>query len=174
MYMACLRFGAFGCIRPLRSMFRCRFNRHSEKCTGCRSGGPVPHHFLPDTRDPEYTDWHRLSSRDDWGLFVHTFNELVSPDQYGKTHPEYYSLINGNRQPGTQLCLSNREVLAVLIANLKEKMAAKPGATYWSVSQNDNDQYCRCEPCTQLNAKYGGVPSGSILYFVNKVAKSFS
>ncbi len=52
-------------------------------------------------------------------------------------------------------------------------MAAKPSATYWSVSQNDNDQYCRCEPCTELNAKYGGVPSGSILYFVNDVAKAF-
>lgn len=126
-----------------------------------------------DTRDPEYTDWHRLSSRDDWGLFVHTFNELVPPDQYGKLHPEYYSLINGNRQPGTQLCLSNREVLAVLIANLKAKMTSKPGATYWSVSQNDNDQYCRCGPCTQLNAKYGEVPSGSILYFVNQVAQAF-
>ena len=126
-----------------------------------------------DTRDPEYTDWHRLSSRDDWGLFVHTFNELVPPDQYGKPHPEYYSLINGNRQPGTQLCLSNREVLAVLIANLKAKMTSKPGATYWSVSQNDNDQYCRCGPCTQLNAKYGEVPSGSILYFVNQVAQAF-
>ena len=126
-----------------------------------------------DTRDPEYTDWHRLSSRDDWGLFVHTFNELVPPDQFGKTHPEYYSLVNGNRQPGTQLCLSNREVLALLIANLREKMAAKSSATYWSVSQNDNDQYCHCEPCTQLNTKYGGVPSGSILDFVNKVAKAF-
>jgi len=126
-----------------------------------------------DTRDPEYTDWHRLSSRNNWGLFVHTFNELVPPGQYGKTHPEYYSLINANRQPGTQLCLSNPEVLAVLTANLKEKMASKPSAAYWSVSQNDNDQYCRCEPCTQLNAKYGGVPSGSILYFVNDVATAF-
>lgn len=126
-----------------------------------------------DTRDPEYTDWHRLSSRDNWGLFVHTFNELVPPDQYGKTHPEFYSLIDGNRLPGTQLCLSNREVLDVLTANLKTKMAAKPNAAYWSVSQNDNDQYCRCGPCTELNTKYGGVPSGSILYFVNDVAKAF-
>ncbi len=55
------------------------------------------------------------------GLFVHTFNELVPRDRYGKAHPEYFSLINGTRLPGTQLCLSNREVLAVLIANLKEK-----------------------------------------------------
>lgn len=126
-----------------------------------------------DTRDPEYTDWQKLSSQRDWGLFVHTFNELISPEKYGKTHPEYFSLINDNRFPGTQLCLSNREVLTVLISNLKEKIAQKPNATYWSVSQNDNDQYCRCEPCTQLNAKYGGVPSGSILYFVNEVAQAF-
>jgi len=126
-----------------------------------------------DTHDSEYTNWYRLSSRDDWGLFVHTFNELVPPAQYGKTHPEYFSLVDGNRLPGTQLCLSNREVLSVLIANLKEKMAAKPSATYWSVSQNDNDQYCRCGPCSELNTKYGGVPSGSILYFVNDVAKAF-
>lgn len=126
-----------------------------------------------DTDDPEYTAWHRLSSRDEWGMFVHTANALVPPEKYGNTHPEYFSLINGVRQPGTQLCLSNHEVYAVLTANLKERMAAKPNATYWSVSQNDNDQYCRCEPCTQLNAKYGGVPSGSILFFVNEVAKAF-
>lgn len=127
----------------------------------------------PDTRNPEYTAWHRLSSRDAWGLFVHTFNELVPPDQYGKIHPEYFSLINGNRQPGTQLCLSNRKVLELVITNLKAKIAVKPNATYWSVSQNDNDQYCRCEPCTKLNAQYGSVPSGSILCFVNGVAKAF-
>jgi len=125
-----------------------------------------------DTRDPEYTNWHRLSSREDWGLFVHTFNELVSPDEYGNSHPEYFSLIHGTRLPGTQLCLSNPEVLLVLIAHLKKKMAEKPEAHYWSVSQNDNDQYCRCGPCTELNQKYGGVPSGSILYFVNEVAKA--
>ena len=125
-----------------------------------------------DTNDPEYRDWYRLSSRSEWGLFVHTFNTLVSPDEYGKTHPEYFSLVNGKRLPGTQLCLSNSEVLAVLIANLKDKMAAKT-ATYWSVSQNDNDQYCHCDACAALNQKYGGVPSGSILDFVNKVAKAF-
>ena len=126
-----------------------------------------------DTLDPEYTNWQRLSSQSDWGLFVHTFNILIPPDKYGKTHPEYFSLVNGNRLPGTQLCLSNRDLLALMIVSLKEQMALKPGATYWSVSQNDNDQYCHCDPCTQINAKYGGVPSGSILEFVNNVAKAF-
>ncbi len=122
--------------------------------------------------DQEYSDWNKLSSRNDWGLFVHTFATLVPPQQYGQTHPEYYSLRNGERKPATQLCLSNQEVADVLVANLKKKIAEKPEATYWSVSQNDNDQYCQCDNCKALNEKYGGVPSGSIIYFVNKVAKA--
>lgn len=123
--------------------------------------------------DQEYTDWQKLSSRSDWGLFVHTFDTLVPEKKYGESHPEYYSLINGKRRPGTQLCLSNPEVLEVLTTNLRNKIAEKPAAKYWSVSQDDNDQYCRCENCTALNLQYGGVPSGSIVHFVNQVAKAF-
>jgi hypothetical protein len=122
--------------------------------------------------DQNYSDWHKLSSRQDWGLFVHTFGTLMPPKEYGKTHPEYYSLIKGIRSPGTQLCLSNEEVATVLIENLKKKIAEKPLPTYWSVSQDDNDQYCQCDNCKALNEKYGGVPSGSVIYFVNKVAKA--
>ncbi len=121
--------------------------------------------------DQEYSDWHKLSSRDDWGLFVHTFNTLVPQQEYAKSHPEYYSLIDGKRQPGTQLCLSNPEVLKLLVFSLKNKIQEKPAATYWSVSQDDNDRYCQCEGCKALNEKYGNVPSGSIIYFVNQVAR---
>ncbi|WP_276347883.1 DUF4838 domain-containing protein [Daejeonella sp. JGW-45] len=123
--------------------------------------------------DEDYTGWNKLSSRSDWGLFVHTFHTLIPAKEYGKTHPEYYSLIKGIRSPGTQLCLSNQEVADVLVTNLRKRIAEKPDATYWSVSQDDNDQYCSCDNCKALNEKYGNVPSGSILYFVNKVAKEF-
>jgi hypothetical protein len=95
--------------------------------------------------DQEYSDWHKLSSRDDWGLFVHTFNTLVPQQQYAKSHPEYYSLIDGVRRPGTQLCLSNPEVLRLLVASLKIKIKEKPNSSYWSVSQDDNDRYCQCD-----------------------------
>ena len=46
-------------------------------------------------RDSEYADWNKLSSSDSWGLFVHTFEVLVPPEKYGKSNPEYYSLIDG-------------------------------------------------------------------------------
>lgn len=126
-----------------------------------------------DMADQEYSDWHKLSSRSDWGLFVHTFNTLVPQQKYGKSNPEYYSYIEGKRHPGTQLCLSNPEVLKILVESLKQKIEEKPNATYWSVSQDDNDRYCQCEGCKALNEKYGNVPSGSIIHFVNQVAREF-
>lgn len=126
--------------------------------------------------DPEYTDWHKLNhdehgGRPAWGMFVHTFNSLVSPEVYFTDHPEYYALRDGKRIP-TQLCLSNPDVLKIVIQNLRKKMAANPGALYWSVSQNDNRQYCMCDKCRAIDEREGS-PSGSIINFVNQVAGQF-
>ena len=126
-----------------------------------------------DARDADYKSWHKLSSTDSWGMFVHTFEVLISPEKYGKTHPEFFSLIDGERNPVTQLCLSNEEVFKTLVAELNERIEKNPKAKYWSVSQNDNDKYCQCEPCNALNQKYGNLPSGSMVWFVNKVAREF-
>ncbi|WP_143308028.1 DUF4838 domain-containing protein [Chitinophaga vietnamensis] len=130
---------------------------------------------------PEYTDWHKLYNiynwqtqkyeYEDWGLFVHTFDILVPHTQYFSQHPEYYALVKGKRVP-TQLCLSNPDVFNILVSNLKKEMAKKPDAKYWSVSQNDNFDYCQCDNCTRINNREGG-PQGSIIAFVNKVAAQF-
>lgn len=126
--------------------------------------------------DAEYTAWHKLDhdekgGRPDWGMWVHTFNELVSPEIYYQDHPEYYSLVKGKRIP-TQLCLTNPEVLDITIQNLRSKIAQKPTALYWSVSQNDNRDFCTCDKCKAIDDREGS-PSGSIIHFVNKVADQF-
>ncbi len=128
------------------------------------------------TWDPEYIDWHKLShdergGRPDWGMWVHTFHALVPPEIYYANHPEYYSLVNGQRIP-TQLCLTNPEVLDVTIQNLRKKIAENPEAIYWSVSQNDNRDYCTCDNCKAVDEREGS-PSGSIIQFVNQVADLF-
>ncbi len=128
------------------------------------------------TWDAEYTDWHKLDhdpngARTDWGMWVHTFNELVPPQIYYKSHPEYFALVKGTRLP-TQLCLSNPAVLEITVQNLRKKIAQNPSAKYWSVSQNDNRDYCTCDSCKALDEREGS-PSGSIINFVNKVADQF-
>ena len=128
------------------------------------------------TWDAEYTDWHKLDhsptgERTDWGMWVHTFNELVPPKIYYQSHPEYFSMVKGKRLP-TQLCLTNPTVLEIAVQNLRKEIAQNPSAKYWSVSQNDNRDYCTCDNCKALDEREGS-PSGSILNFVNQVADQF-
>lgn len=129
-----------------------------------------------DTWDSAYTEWHKLDhgpngERPDWGMWVHTFNELLPPNIYYQEHPEYYAMVKGKRIP-TQPCLSNPTVLEIVIQNLRRKIAQDPNAKYWSVSQNDNRDYCTCDLCKKLDDQEGS-PSGSIVNFVNKVADQF-
>lgn len=126
--------------------------------------------------DDEYTAWHKLDrgaagKGKVWGTWVHTFSSLVPPDVYAEEHPEYYALRNGKRIP-TQLCLTNPDVLEITISSLRKSMARNPGATYWSVSQNDNKEPCTCDKCSAINDREGS-PSGSIINFVNQVAEQF-
>jgi hypothetical protein len=128
------------------------------------------------TWQAEYIDWHKLDhdekgNRNDWGMWVHTFNALVPPDLYFEEHPEYFAMVKGKRIP-TQLCLTNRNVLQITIQNLRKKIAARPEAKYWSVSQNDNRDYCTCDNCRAIDEQEGS-PSGSIINFVNQVADEF-
>ncbi|MEO8569520.1 MAG: DUF4838 domain-containing protein [Ginsengibacter sp.] len=128
------------------------------------------------TWDAEYTDWHKLDhdpdgGRPDWGMWVHTFNELVPPETFYQSHPEYFAMVKGKRLP-TQLCLSNPAVLEITVQNLRKKIAQNPSAKYWSVSQNDNRDFCTCDLCKALDEREGS-PSGSIINFVNQVADQF-
>jgi hypothetical protein len=128
------------------------------------------------TYHEEFSEWHKLDhdargGRPAWGSWVHTFNSLVPPEIYFKDHPEYFALRDGKRLP-TQLCLSNPEVLKITIQNLRKQIASNPVAKYWSVSQNDNRQFCMCDNCRAIDDREGS-PSGSIISFVNQVADQF-
>ena len=109
--------------------------------------------------------------------FVHTFDRLVPPTEYFETHPEYFSMIDGERSCKhlySQLCLSNPDVLAITVEKVKEWLRANPHAKIVSVSQNDSfviGSYCTCPACAAVDAEEGA-PSGSLIRFVNAVAEA--
>jgi hypothetical protein len=103
--------------------------------------------------------------------FVHTFYELVPPDIYFASHPEYYSEIDGERTGnGAQLCLTNAELVDVVAANARVRLQAEPQARIFSISQNDWYGNCQCARCRALDEAEGS-PSGAIVRFVNAVAE---
>lgn len=123
-----------------------------------------------------YADWHHMHTQADreglFGMYVHTFAKLLPPARYYDRHPEWYSLNNGRRSRDGQLCLSNPEVLEELCSKLADTMAALPQKRIWSVSPNDNYNACECRNCRHLDSVYGG-QSGTLLWFVNQVARRF-
>jgi hypothetical protein len=103
--------------------------------------------------------------------FVHTFFPLIPPKKYFKDHPEWFSEIDGKRvHERAQLCLTNEEMRAELVKNLKERLRNNPAATIASVSQNDWHGNCKCSKCAAIEEEEGS-PAGLMLRFVNAVAK---
>ena len=103
--------------------------------------------------------------------FVHTFNSLLSPDEFFDEHPEYFSLVDGKRQRNlTQLCLSNPDVVRIATERVKGWIKAHPEATIFSVSQNDVYNPCQCPECARIDAEEGS-HAGSLIRFVNQIAE---
>lgn len=123
--------------------------------------------------EKDYADWHKLDTHTgEWGLFVHTFKQLVPPEKYFKDHPEYFTKARSGRVPDAQLCLANPDVFRIVVQGLRERMQQQPHAKYWSVSQNDTFNPCQCDACRAIDSVEGS-PSGSLLTFVNRVADEF-
>lgn len=107
-----------------------------------------------------------------WGTWCHTFSLHVPPERYYDDHPEYFALVNGERVPDRQLCLTDESVLRIVVEDLEDRIAQQPEARYWSVSQNDCLGYCECERCSAIDEREGS-HMGSLLSFVNRVAAHF-
>lgn len=129
-------------------------------------------------KDPIYKLWFRLEDPQDAfvrGYWVHTFSRLLPASEFGESHPEYYSLIDGVRRPGnaSQLCLTHPDVLEIVAHRVDSIFKSHPESKMISVSQNDgNDTYCTCPTCRALDEQEGG-PTGSLIHFVNQLAQRF-
>ena len=103
--------------------------------------------------------------------FCHNIVFILSPDKYGKEHPEWYALWGGQRTLHPlyfQLCLSNKEMVQELTKNTLELFEQNPDADIVDLSIADCGIYCTCPECTKLTEKYG--QSGALLTVINAVA----
>lgn len=128
--------------------------------------------------DRDYRRWMRLENHKELfaaDMWVHTFNQILPAAVYGQSHPEYYSMINGKRQPGThsQWCLTNPQVFELVCQKIDSIFRANPDRHIISVSQNDgNDTYCQCPECRKVMDEEGAV-SGVYIRFLNRLAQRF-
>ena len=156
---------------------------------------PVTRHFVPvlELRDPYYydafvEDWslrNRTSSLKiplpaAWGGsqehtregVSHTFHVILPKEEFWEKHPEYFGQLNGARQP-SQLCLTNPDVLRLVIDRAKESLKLNPSARVISISQDDGVPMCQCTTCSAIDNAEGS-KAGALIQFVNKVAEALA
>lgn len=103
--------------------------------------------------------------------FVHTFYALVPPQRHYDAHPEYFSLVNGERlRSGGQLCLTNADVLDLVCREVADWLEQAPDARLVSISQNDWHGACECSACRAIDEAEGS-HAGTMVRFVNAVAE---
>ena len=102
--------------------------------------------------------------------FHHSFNDLVPPEEYFDTHPEYFSMVEGKRlKERSQLCLTNPDVVRLTVQGVKKWIRENPDCRVFSVAQNDWYNFCTCPACAAVDAEEGS-HSGTMIRFVNQVA----
>ncbi len=93
----------------------------------------------------------------------HNFNYWISGKEYAKTHPDFFAEINGKRiSPSTtkntlllseQLCTTNPELRAEIVANMLKYCEKNPEIKYISLIPNDGFGWCECENCQKFYDK---------------------
>lgn len=97
---------------------------------------------------------------------AHSLEYLVPPDKYFAEHPEYFPLIEGKRQAHGQLCLSNPDVLRIVVEQLKTR---DPNVEqYAAVSPNDHAGWCECDECKKMAEN----PAARMMLFCNRVVEA--
>ncbi len=117
-----------------------------------------------------------LAARDmDATLGHHSFRFLLPPEERFAEHPDWYALIDGERNPDGQLCTSNRAVIERVAERICELFSAHPTVEMFGLWPNDGFGWCECSECAG-NAQPSQLWQGharrtdTYLRFVNDVA----
>ncbi len=114
----------------------------------------------------------------DQRLINHSVSGLLPWSKYGAQHPEYFCLRDGKRPTKLlghqtyeiQPCFSNPEARRIMLGALREQIKREyPKWKGFSVSQDDNDEFCTCPDCAAKDEK-AGCHTGQLLDFVNWIA----
>ncbi|MFW5868345.1 MAG: DUF4838 domain-containing protein, partial [Armatimonadota bacterium] len=136
----------------------------------------------PGTENEDYQTWRMRNKMGGVRAEMrHNLGSIISVEEFGDTHPEYFPLQDGERNitsgHGWQPCTSNPQV--VQIAAEKARAAFDEDPDLWSYSLSPNDGWggwCECDECVALdppefrdNPRHG--KARRILVFANQVAE---
>lgn len=132
---------------------------HVPPALDAQSAPQFMEHDMRDGAELFYTANHARRFTRIWSRFGHQHPSAVPMKEYGKTHPEYFILTGGVRQPELsagdgQLCLSNAAVRELIYKHILAR--CDDGFDVVELGQADGFRPCQCQECAAL---YGIQPT---------------
>ena len=131
--------------------------------------------LLSGLRGEEQEIWARRQRQHGQIEFHHNLLKLFPPEQYTKTHPQFFPILKGqrylpatNRTAGWQPCFSAEGIVEEAVKNICVYFAQHPEATSYSLGVNDGNGYCECDACKERTGErknFLGLPDTSEAYF---------
>ena len=174
---------SFRHLRPDRDLRSAA--RYDGKNASAKRTSYVPQEFRPATKaeylKEMYKTWLWLKQQRMGRSVRYSFGHAFTRwwERFGKSHPEYFALVNGKRQPvnrpdRVKLCVSNPAVWKQIAAD----WAARPDRGHFiNVCENDSGNYCECPECRKLDLPprpgkmWNDDLSDRYLYFADQVLK---
>ena len=98
-----------------------------------------------------------------------TIINLVPPDTYFESHPEYFATDREGNPSDRMLCLSHPEVFRIGVETIKDYLRRHPESYTYGFAPPDGHPMCYCPECTQrltgFHGKGYGDPSLSDVWF---------
>ena len=114
---------------------------------------------------------YNLGTGENWYRWCHTHFSVMPKNKYFAEHRDYYS------HDGTQLCLTNEEMIAEFIKNMQSIIETSPARRetpgYFELGHEDSNTFCECERCVKVASENGG-RSGVMMLFINKIADTMN
>lgn len=135
---------------------------------------------LPLSYLKEFQTWRRRNRFG--GLKIadgHRWAEIAPPETYGEAHPEYYALVNGQRDAGphdgkhgNQPCLAHPDVARLMADYACAGFEAQPDLDAISVALNDGGSACECPDCRAIDEAAGASDVRTIEHFDRVTAEA--
>ena len=125
--------------------------------------------------------WYSVSGQIDWFLKNGINQPNISPElggdyhNYGNYFVHSIAYLAESTYPyptyATNPCLTDPDIYATVLKNVRKELENNPKTTIISVSQSDYEQSCYCPNCARIAEENGGSYSAVWITFVNKIAE---
>lgn len=127
------------------------------------------------TQEPEVLLWLQRNRNHYRIYFNHHLMYLFPPEKYGKTHPEFFPILDGKRhipeandRISWQPCFSADGIVDEAVKNICKYFDEHPEEISYSLGIIDSTKFCQCQRCSSRYPKednFLGFPHYSDLYF---------